>query len=66
MSLYFSLFELATAFVASLLVSFLVLDGRSNYLEGALLFALYMIIAVAAFLYPDTSQQSSLGGVGGN
>lgn len=39
-----------------------VLDGRSNYLEGALLCASYVIIAVAAFFYPSEAEQSNLGG----
>lgn len=44
-------------------VNFLVLDGRSNYLEGALLCASYVIIAVAAFFYPkNVEDQSTLGG----
>jgi Ca2+:H+ antiporter len=43
-------------------VNFLVLDGRSNYLEGALLCAGYVIIAVAAFFYPDVEAANSLGG----
>lgn len=38
------------------------LDGRSNYLEGALLCAAYVIIAVAAFFYPAVEDQSNLGG----
>ncbi|CAG8458331.1 26036_t:CDS:2 [Gigaspora margarita] len=29
-------------------------DGRSNWLEGALLIATYLIIALAFFFYPDT------------
>ncbi|KAI9805978.1 MAG: hypothetical protein M1825_000592 [Sarcosagium campestre] len=62
MSLYFSLFETVSLFVSAFIVNFLVLDGRSNYLEGALLCAAYVIIAVAAFFYPDSSQQSSIGG----
>lgn len=62
MSLYFSLFETISLFVSAFIVNFLVLDGRSNYLEGALLIAAYVIIAVAAFFYPDSSQQSSIGG----
>lgn len=62
MSLYFSLFETIALFVSAFIVNFLVLDGRSNYLEGALLIAAYVIIAVAAFFYPDSSQQSSVGG----
>ena len=62
MSLYFSLFETVSLFVSAFIVNFLVLDGRSNYLEGALLIAAYVIIAVAAFFYPDASQQSIIGG----
>ena len=45
MSLYFNLFETATLFVSTFIVNFLVLDGRSNYLEGALLCTCYVIIA---------------------
>ena len=62
MSLYFSLFETIALFVSAFIVNFLVLDGRSNYLEGALLIAAYVIIAVSAFFYPDSSQQSTIGG----
>ena len=65
MSLYFSLFETISLFVSAFIVNFLVLDGRSNYLEGALLIAAYVIIAVAAFFYPDSSQQSTIGGAEG-
>jgi calcium/proton exchanger cax len=45
MSLYFNLFETVTIFVSSFVVNFLVLDGRSNYLEGFLLCICYVIIA---------------------
>ncbi|KAJ9607152.1 hypothetical protein H2200_008224 [Cladophialophora chaetospira] len=60
MSLYFSLFEVASLFVSTFIVNFLVLDGRSNYLEGALLSACYVIIAVGAYFFPDGQDQSSL------
>ena len=62
MSLYFSLFETISLFVSAFIVNFLVLDGRSNYLEGALLIAAYIIIALAAFFYPDSAEQSTIGG----
>lgn len=62
MTLYFNLFETVSLFVTVFVVNFLVLDGRSNYLEGTLLIAAYIIIAVAAFFYPDGDQQSALGG----
>lgn len=58
MSLYFSLFETVSLFVSAFIVNFLVLDGRSNYLEGALLCAAYTIIAVAAFYYPNCDASS--------
>lgn len=62
MTLYFSLFETISLFVSAFIVNFLVLDGRSNYLEGALLIAAYVIIAVAAFFYPSSAQQSTISG----
>lgn len=62
MSLYFSLFETISLFVSAFIVNFLVLDGRSNYLEGALLIAAYVIIALAAFFFPDSGEQSTIGG----
>lgn len=52
MSLYFSLFETISLFVSAFIVNFLVLDGRSNYLEGALLCAAYVIIAYVILTYP--------------
>ena len=62
MSLYFSLFETISLFVSAFIVNFLVLDGRSNYLEGALLIAAYVIIALAAFFFPNSDEQSTIGG----
>ncbi|USW55662.1 Putative calcium/proton exchanger, sodium/calcium exchanger membrane region [Septoria linicola] len=62
MSLYFNIFETISLFVTVFVVNFLVLDGRSNYLEGSLLIAAYVIIALAAFFYPSTASQSNLGG----
>lgn len=59
MSLYFNLFETVTIFVSTFVVNFLVLDGRSNYLEGALLCACYVIIAVGAYLFPDSENQNA-------
>ncbi|GKT43078.1 vacuolar calcium ion transporter [Colletotrichum spaethianum] len=61
MSLYFTLFETVCLFVSTFIVNFLVLDGRSNYLEGALLCATYIIIAVVAFFYPNSNEASSMG-----
>jgi Ca2+:H+ antiporter len=45
MTLYFNLFETVSLFATAFVVNFLVLDGKSNYLEGVLLIAAYIIIA---------------------
>ncbi|KAL2270820.1 hypothetical protein VTJ83DRAFT_191 [Remersonia thermophila] len=62
MSLYFTLFETVCLFVSTFITNFLVLDGRSNYLEGALLMATYVIIGIMAFFYPSVRDASMLGG----
>jgi len=62
MSLYFNIFETVSLFVTAFVVNFLVLDGRSNYLEGSLLIAAYVIIAVASFFYPEGCDASAIGG----
>jgi Ca2+/H+ antiporter len=61
MTLYFTLFETVCLFVSTFIVNFLVLDGRSNYLEGALLCSTYIIISVVAYFYPDEKDASSWG-----
>ena len=61
MTLYFTLFETVCLFVSTFIVNFLVLDGRSNYLEGALLCATYVIIGLVAFFYPAEGEVSSWG-----
>ena len=65
MSLYFSLFETASLFASAFIVNYLMIDGRSNYLEGALLIAAYVIIAVAAFFYPSCGDSSDAAGLSG-
>lgn len=62
MNLLFTLFETISLFVTVFVVNFLVLDGRSNYLEGSLLIAAYTIIALAAYFYPSPGDSSAIGG----
>ncbi|RYP59498.1 hypothetical protein DL769_008503 [Monosporascus sp. CRB-8-3] len=62
MTLYFTLFETVCLFVSAFIVNFLVLDGRSNYLEGALLCSTYVIIALVAFYYPEGKDANEWGG----
>ncbi|GAA6026814.1 hypothetical protein JCM8097_005880 [Rhodosporidiobolus ruineniae] len=47
LTLFFQNFETIVLFVSVLLVDILVSDGRSNYLEGLMLIALYLVIALA-------------------
>lgn len=60
MSLYFSLLETVSLFASAFITNYLMLDGRTNYLEGALLVAAYVIIAVAAFFFPSCDNLSSM------
>lgn len=53
MSLNFELFDAAVLILAILVVGGFLRDGKSNYLEGALCFLVYVLIAVAAFYYPN-------------
>ncbi len=46
MSLYFNLFETVTLVASAFVVNFLILNGKTNYLEGALLCACYIIVAL--------------------
>ena len=49
LSFSFNRFELVTLAAAAIVAAFIVKDGKSNWLEGAQLLALYAIIAVAFF-----------------
>jgi len=55
MSLYFSTFETAILFVSVFIANLVILDGESNWLEGAMLLSTYFIIALAFFYYPDVN-----------
>ncbi|EMD38179.1 hypothetical protein CERSUDRAFT_82422 [Gelatoporia subvermispora B] len=47
LTLFFADFETIVLFVSVLLVNFLIQDGKSNYMEGLMLIALYLVIALA-------------------
>ncbi|KAH1438934.1 hypothetical protein KXX68_005754 [Aspergillus fumigatus] len=53
MTLYFDAFQVILLFVSVLLVNYLIADGKSHWLEGVLLITMYLIIAVAAWFYPN-------------
>ncbi|KAI9780753.1 MAG: hypothetical protein M1839_006540 [Geoglossum umbratile] len=53
MTLHFETFETVVFFLSVLVVNYLIQDGESNYLEGAMLLGTYLIIAIAFYIYPD-------------
>ncbi len=48
-TLVFTLLELAVLFLAAIILNLIVHDGRSNWFEGVMLTAVYIIIAIAFF-----------------
>jgi Ca2+:H+ antiporter len=50
--LIFTPFELIALFSASLVAALIGLDGESNWLEGAQLLAVYLIIGLAFYFLP--------------
>ncbi|OZJ03019.1 hypothetical protein BZG36_03965 [Bifiguratus adelaidae] len=55
MTLYFHMFETTVLLVSVLVVNYLLQDGKSNWLEGAMLLSSYVIIGIAFFYYPANS-----------
>ncbi|SZF00816.1 unnamed protein product [Blumeria hordei] len=53
LTLHFETFETMVFFLSVLVVTYVIQDGKSNYLEGAMLLGLYIIIALAFLVYPD-------------
>ena len=65
MDLGFSSFQSALLILAILGVGNFLRDGESNYLEGALCILIYVIIAVAAFYFPNPPHAESGAEAGG-
>ncbi len=53
MTLEFNNFELIALTAAAVIAAFISVDGRSNWLEGAMLLAVYAILALAFFFLPS-------------
>lgn len=52
MDLIFTLFEVAAVVLAVLVIKFVATDGESNWMEGVLLLAVYLILAIAFYFLP--------------
>jgi len=57
MTLHFHTFETVVFFLSVLVVNYLIQDGKSNYLEGAMCLGTYVIIALAFYVYPDDANE---------
>lgn len=53
MTLEFNNFELIALTAAAVIAAFISVDGRSNWLEGAMLLAVYAILSLAFFFLPS-------------
>ncbi len=52
--LVFNVYELIALSAASFITALVALDGESNWFEGAMLLAIYLILALAFFVLPGT------------
>ncbi|KAH6894430.1 Sodium/calcium exchanger protein-domain-containing protein [Thelonectria olida] len=60
MTLHFETFQTVAFAVSVLVVTYTVQDGKSNYLEGAMLLGLYLIIALAFYATPGDVMDHTL------
>ncbi|KAI1741717.1 calcium/proton exchanger [Xylaria scruposa] len=65
MDLHFETFETVAFGLSVLVVIYTVQDGKSNYLEGAMLMSLYVIIAIAFFVTPSQYFDGEAANIGG-
>ena len=61
LTLEFNAFELLALTAAAVIAAFVALDGESNWLEGAMLLAVYIIIALAFFFLPGSGSAEAAG-----
>jgi Ca2+:H+ antiporter len=52
MDLRFSVFEVVAVGISVFVVNLVAQDGESNWLEGALLLAVYLVIGIAFYALP--------------
>jgi Ca2+:H+ antiporter len=57
---YTHIVETVSFFISVLIVTYVVQDGKANYLEGAMLIGLYVIIALAFYATPSDALNNML------
>ncbi|KAJ2225691.1 hypothetical protein GGF40_000831 [Coemansia sp. RSA 1286] len=66
LTLFFDDFETTTMLISVLVINYLIMNGRSNWLKGAMLLSSYFIVALAFFLYPNEKEESAGAATGTN
>jgi Ca2+:H+ antiporter len=61
LTLEFNAFEVLALTAAAVIAALVALDGESNWLEGAMLLAVYVIIALAFFFLPNPAGTEAAG-----
>jgi Ca2+:H+ antiporter len=64
MDFNFEIFDAVVLILSILVIGNFLRDGKSNYLEGVLCVLVYIIIAIAAFFYPDPIEGESSSSTG--
>ncbi|KAJ1920397.1 hypothetical protein H4219_001373 [Mycoemilia scoparia] len=54
MDLYFGLYDIVVLLLTVMLVNYVIMDGRSNWLEGFMMLIAYIIIGYSYFLFPNS------------
>ena len=57
----FEIFQVAVIFVSVVITNYLIMDGKSNWLEGIMLIGVYVIVAISYWLYPDFNADMNAG-----
>jgi len=53
MTLNFEIFQAVVIFVSVIFTEYLIMDGKSNWMEGAMLLGVYLIVGISYWVYPD-------------
>lgn len=43
------------------ITNYLIMDGKSNWMEGIMLIGVYIIVAISYWLYPDVNAEMNAG-----
>lgn len=49
----FEIFQAVVIFVSVIFTEYLIMDGKSNWMEGAMLLGVYLIVGISYWVYPD-------------